>query len=194
MAAPPADPLDHFRELFARAVSREAADATAVALATVGATGAPAVRIVLCKGCDERGLVFFTNYGSRKARELRAEPRAALCFLWPALGAQVRAEGATERVTEAESDAYFATRPRESQIAAWASRQSEPLASRDTLLARYAEAEARFPGPVPRPPFWGGFRLVPTRLEFWQAGEHRLHHRTVYERSGTGWAVGSLFP
>ncbi|HVR70070.1 MAG TPA: pyridoxamine 5'-phosphate oxidase [Vicinamibacteria bacterium] len=194
MTAPFADPLDLFRELFARAAAREATDATAAALATVGASGAPAVRIVLCKGSDERGLVFFTNYESRKARELHGEPRAALCFYWPTLGVQVRAEGPTERLTQAESDAYFATRPRESQLAAWASRQSEPLASRDELGARYAEADARFPGSVPRPPFWGGYRLVPSRIEHWQAGEHRLHHRTVYERAGNGWAASSLFP
>jgi len=186
--------MDLFRELFARAVAQERADPTAVALATVDASGAPSVRIVLCKGTDTRGFLFFTNHESRKARELRGEPRAALCFYWPTIGVQVRAEGVTERLTEAESDAYFATRPRESQLGAWASRQSELLTSREELLARFAEADARFPGLVPRPPLWGGYGLVPCRVEFWQAGQHRLHDRTVYERTGSGWVAQLLFP
>ena len=192
--AEPADPLALFREAFAQAVAREGADPTAVALATVGASGAPAVRMVLFKDADERGFTFFTNYASRKARELAAEPRAALCFYWPAIGVQVRVEGVTERLTAEESDAYFATRPRGSQVGAWASRQSEPLASRDELLARVAEVEARFPGEVPRPPFWGGYRLSPARIEFWRAGEARLHDRTAYERTATGWNAQRLFP
>jgi pyridoxamine 5'-phosphate oxidase len=188
------DPLALFREAYVQAVAHEKADPTAVALATVGPSGAPAVRIVLFKDADERGFTFFTNYESRKARELFAEPRAALCFYWPSIGVQVRAEGVTERLTAAESDAYFATRPRGSQIGAWASRQSEPLSSRDELLARVAEAEARFPGPVPRPPFWGGYRLTPARIEFWRAGEARLHDREAYERTDAGWKVRRLFP
>ena len=194
MTAPAPDPLDLFRELFTRAVAQEQADPTAVSLATVDASGAPSVRIVLYKGSDARGFFFFTNHESRKARDLRAEPRAALCFYWPLLGVQVRAEGVTEPLSEAESDAYFATRPRESQLGAWASRQSEPLASREELLARFGEAEARFPGVVPRPPFWGGYRLVPSRMEFWRAGAARLHERTLYERSGEGWVARLLFP
>jgi pyridoxamine 5'-phosphate oxidase len=180
--------------VFERAAAREAADPTAVALATVGASGAPSLRVVLLKGTDERGFTFFTNYGSRKARELDAEPRAALCFHWPSIGVQVRAEGATERLGAGESDAYFATRPRDTQLGAWASRQSEPLASRGELLARVAEAGRRFPGAVPRPPFWGGYRLVPSRVEFWQADAARLHERTLYERTGEAWTVQLLFP
>jgi pyridoxamine 5'-phosphate oxidase len=194
MTSPADDPLVLFRELFARATVQEQADPTAMALATADASGAPSVRIVLCKGSDARGFVFFTNHESRKARDLRAEPRAGLCFHWPVLGVQVRAEGMTEPLTEGESDAYFATRPRESQLGAWASRQSAPLASRAELLARFAEAEARFPGVVPRPPFWGGYRLVPSRIEFWRAAEARLHERTLYERSGNGWVARLLFP
>jgi pyridoxamine 5'-phosphate oxidase len=194
MTASAADPLDLFRELFARAATQELADPTAVALATVGASGAPSVRIVLCKRTDARGFLFFTNYGSGKARDLSREPRAALGFYWPVIGVQVHAAGVTERLTDTESDAYFATRPRESQLGAWASRQSEPLTSRAELLARFAEADTRFPGLVPRPPFWGGYRLVPSRVELWQAGEHRLHDRTVYERTESGWVSQRLFP
>jgi pyridoxamine 5'-phosphate oxidase len=175
-------------------VAAERADPTAPALATVGADGAPSVRMVLFKEADERGFTFFTNYESRKARDLGHERRAALCFFWPAIGVQVRAEGATERLTADESDAYFATRPRESQLGAWASRQSQPLASREELLARFAEAGRRFPDRVPRPPHWGGYRLVPARIEFWRAGDHRLHERTEYERAGKAWMARLLSP
>jgi pyridoxamine 5'-phosphate oxidase len=191
---PPGEPLTLFREVFAQAAARETGDPTAVALATVGPSGAPSLRVVLLKGVDERGFTFYTNYESRKAGELEAEPRAALCFHWPSIGVQVRAEGTTERVGEPESDAYFATRPRESQLGAWASLQSRPLSSRAELVARMAEAAARFPGQVPRPPSWGGYRLVPSRVEFWRAGEARLHERTVYERTATGWTAQLLFP
>jgi pyridoxamine 5'-phosphate oxidase len=165
-----------------------------VALATVGPSGAPSVRIVLFKDVDERGFTFYTNYESRKARELDRDPRAALCFHWPSIGEQVRAEGVAERLTAGESDAYFATRPRESQLGAWASRQSQPLGSREELLAAAARAAERFPGPVPRPPHWGGYRLVPARIEFWRAAEARLHHRTVYERTPEGWTARLLYP
>jgi pyridoxamine 5'-phosphate oxidase len=189
-----ADPIALFNDAFARAVAAERADPTAVALATVGPSGAPAVRMVLFKDADPRGFTFFTNYESRKARELAADPRAALCFYWPAVGVQVRAEGVTERLPAPESDAYFATRPRESQLGAWASRQSQPLASWDELIARVAEMDARFPAVVPRPPFWGGYRLVTSRLEFWHAGAARLHQRVVYERTSTGWTVHMLYP
>ena len=191
---PAADPLGLFAEAFAEAAAAERADPTAVALATVGPSGAPSVRMVLFKDADPRGFTFFTHYESRKARELAAEPRAALCFYWPAIGVQVRAEGLTERLTDAESDAYFATRPRQSQLGAWASRQSQPLGSREELLARVAEMEARFPGRVPRPPFWGGYRLTPTRIEFWRAGEARLHDRIAYERTPAGWRAERLYP
>jgi pyridoxamine 5'-phosphate oxidase len=191
---PADDPLALFAESFAAAAAAERADPNAVALATVGPSGAPSVRMVLFKDADARGFTFFTHYESRKARELAAEPRAALCFHWPAIGVQVRAEGRTERLTAAESDAYFATRPRESQLGAWASPQSQPLGSREELMARVAEMEVRFPGPVPRPPFWGGYRLAPERIEFWRAGAARLHDRVLYERTPAGWQAQGLYP
>jgi pyridoxamine 5'-phosphate oxidase len=147
------------------------------------------------KGADGRGFVFFTNYGSRKAGDLEANPRAALCFHWPTLGAQVRVEGRVERLSGGESDAYFATRPRDSQLAAWASRQSAPLAERSQLLTRYAEMERRFAGAsVPRPPFWGGYRIRPDRIELWQADERRLHSRVCYEREADTWRETTLQP
>ena len=192
MTAP--DPIAEFQDLFARAGAREP-DATAMALATADATGAPSVRMVLLKAVDAAGFVFFTNYESRKAAELAANPRAALCFHWPTIGVQVRVEGGVERVTAAESEAYFATRPRESQLGAWASRQSRPLASAEALREEFARISARFAGqPVPRPPVWGGFRVRPQRIEFWHAGEHRLHDRVLYTRAGEGWTVERLFP
>jgi pyridoxamine 5'-phosphate oxidase len=194
MSAPGPDPIAEFQELFARASTREP-DATAVALATADGTGAPSVRMVLLKAVDATGFVFFTNYESRKAGELDVNPRAAFCFYWPTIAAQVRVEGAVTRVAAAESEAYFATRPRESQLGAWASRQSRPLASAEDLREEFARTSARFAGqPVPRPPVWGGFRVVPQRIEFWQAGEHRLHDRIVYTRAGEGWTVERLFP
>jgi pyridoxamine 5'-phosphate oxidase len=188
------DPYRVFKVWFEEAMRSGIQLPEAMTLATATRDGRPSARMVLYKGISDGGFVVFTNYESRKARELAAEPRAALCFYWPAIGVQVRAEGATERLTAAESDAYFATRPRGSQIGAWASRQSQPLASRDELLARVAEAEARFPGAVPRPAFWGGYRLTPVRIEFWRASEARLHDRAVYERTGSGWKVHRLFP
>jgi pyridoxamine 5'-phosphate oxidase len=187
-------PIERFRELFARAAATEPSDHTAVALATADATGAPSVRMVLLKGVDHRGFVFFTNYGSRKARDLDANPRAALCFHWPALGVQVRVEGRVTRVPAAESDAYFTTRPRESQVAAWASDQSAPLPSRRALLARWARTEGRLPTPAPRPEFWGGYRIVPARIEFWRSEPHRLHRRTLYVRTARSWRRGLLYP
>ena len=192
--APAPDPVAEFQQLFARASTREP-DATAVALATSDATGAPSVRMVLLKAVDATGFVFFTNYESRKAAELAVNARAALCFYWPTIGVQVRVEGGVERVTAAESEAYFATRPRESQLGAWASRQSRPLASAELLREEFARTSARFAGqPVPRPPVWGGLRVRPQRIEFWHAGEHRLHDRILYTREGEGWTVERLFP
>jgi pyridoxamine 5'-phosphate oxidase len=165
----------------------------AMALATAAPDGAPSVRMVLLKGHDERGLVFYSHYGSRKGRELAANPLAALLFHWAPLGRQVRVEGKVEHVPAGESDAYFATRPRDAQLGAHASRQSELLASREHLELRLAEAE--FDGPVPRPATWGGFVLVPTAWEFWQHRASRLHDRFRYELDPPGgWRIERLFP
>jgi pyridoxamine 5'-phosphate oxidase len=189
-----ADPLARFRELLAQAVQCEAADATAMALATADGHGRPSVRMVLLKAADGRGFVFCTNLSSRKARELAENPQAALCIHWPALGMQVRAEGVVEPVPDVDADAYFAARPRGSRIGAWASLQSQPLGSREELLARYRESEVRFSSTVPRPPFWGGYRLVPVAIEFWRSDEHRLHHRLLYRGAPGGWARELLYP
>ncbi|HEX9699097.1 MAG TPA: pyridoxamine 5'-phosphate oxidase [Acidobacteriota bacterium] len=189
------DPIARFRRVYARAQRKDPGDHTRVALATADAAGRPSVRMVLLRGFDERGFVFYTNYGSRKALELEANPRAALCFYWEWTGDQVRVEGDVERVSAAESDAYFASRGRGSQLAAWASRQSAPLESRKDLVTEYLHFKARFARrPVPRPDFWGGYRLRPQRLEFWSSRAHRLHDRTFYERDGDGWTSGRLYP
>jgi pyridoxamine 5'-phosphate oxidase len=189
------DPLEQFGHWFA-----EAGDVLempqAMALATATPTGAPSVRMVLLKGFDERGLVFYSHYTSRKGRELESNPQAALLFHWSPLGRQVRVEGTVERVPDAESDVYFATRPRGAQLGALASRQSEPLASRSELEERAGELERELgEGPVPRPPTWGGFLLVPAAWEFWQHRADRLHDRFRYEREPSGgWRVERLFP
>jgi pyridoxamine 5'-phosphate oxidase len=189
------DPREQFRNWFAEA--KAALDVPeAVALATATPDGAPSVRMVLLKGFGERGLVFFSHYTSRKGRELQANPQAALLFHWRPLGRQVRVEGRVERIADIESDAYFATRPRDAQLGAVASRQSDPLASRAELYERLAELEGDLRGgPVPRPATWGGFRLMPIAWEFWQHGESRLHDRFRYEREPSGsWRVDRLFP
>jgi pyridoxamine 5'-phosphate oxidase len=192
------NPIEEFRALFAQAQAVDRAslpDPTAMSLATVSADGAPSVRIVLLKGVDERGFVFFTNLESRKGRELIATPRAALSFYWPALDTQIRVEGTVEEVSAAEADEYFASRARESQVGAWASLQSETLASMDQLRERVAEVEACYANrPVPRPPHWSGFRVKPSSIEFWRAGEHRLHERRRFERDGDRWTMRRLFP
>lgn len=196
MSANP-DPLDRFREVFsaAKAAVPDGVDATATTLATADHEGRPSARVVLLKGVDDRGFVFYTNYGSRKARELDENPVAALCFYWPSIDQQVRVEGRIERVSEKESDAYFAERPRESQLGAWASRQSETLSSRQDLVSRLREAESRFAGSaVSRPDFWGGYRLRPDWIEFWQRGEFRLHHRAAYTRQENQWRLEELYP
>jgi pyridoxamine 5'-phosphate oxidase len=189
------DPLEQFRRWFGEA-SAALEVPQAMALATAAPDGAPSVRMVLLKGFDERGLVFYSHYTSRKGRELQANPQAALLFHWSPLGRQVRVEGRVERVSEAESDAYFATRPRDAQVGALASRQSDPLGSRAELYERLAELEADLGGgSVPRPPTWGGFLLVPVAWEFWQHRESRLHDRFRYELESPGaWRIGRLFP
>lgn len=164
-------------------------------LATADGDGRPSARMVLLKGAGEDGFVFYTNYGSRKARELDANPRAALCIYWQSLDQQVRVEGPVERLPAELSDAYFASRPRGSRLGAWTSRQSEELDSRATLLGRYLRVKARFAGrAVPRPEFWGGYRLLPERIEFWTNRRFRLHDRQLFERRDDGWTMRRLYP
>jgi pyridoxamine 5'-phosphate oxidase len=190
-----ADPLEQFTRWFEEACRAPILEPNAMTLATVDADGQPAARTVLLKGIDRRGLTFYTNLNSRKARELAANARAALLFWWPPHARQVRFEGAIEPVADAEADAYFATRPRGSQIGAWASAQSSVIADRATLEAAEQEVAKRFAGgPVPRPPFWGGYRLVPERVEFWQGRTNRLHDRLRYARRGKGWQIERLAP
>jgi pyridoxamine 5'-phosphate oxidase len=188
------EPLAPFARWFAEAQASEEL-AEAMTLATVGADGRPAARLVLLKGFDARGFVFYTNLDSRKSVELRGNPRAALCFLWKSRGRQVRIEGVVESVAQAEADTYFADRPRDSQLGAWASEQSRPMASRETLERRVAEFAQRFAdGAVPRPSFWSGFRVVPDHIEFWQERPFRLHDRWLFIRDGETWRRQCLFP
>jgi pyridoxamine 5'-phosphate oxidase len=189
-----ANPITEFLGALERAESRQV-DTAPAALATADAGGRPSVRIVLLRGADDRGFVFHTNYDSRKARDLTDNPHAALCIHWPSLEEQIRIEGSVERVSDAESDEYFATRPRGSQIGAWVSKQSAVLLSRETLEEEYREAERRFEGkPVPRPSFWGGFRIIPERIEFWVGRPDRLHDRLLYVRQGSDWRIERLYP
>jgi pyridoxamine 5'-phosphate oxidase len=191
-----ADPLQLCAHYYSRAKTSEPQDPTAMALATASAAGRPSVRMVLLKSADERGFVFYTNYHSRKGAQLAENPHAALCLHWPVMQVQVRCEGAVERLTAAESDEYFQSRPRGSQIAAWSSMQSSPLPGRAVLLARYAELEQRYAQKsVPRPEFWGGYRLRPDRVEFWAGEVFRMHDRLLYERAeGGSWKKTRLYP
>jgi pyridoxamine 5'-phosphate oxidase len=190
------DPLAEVQRLLSRAEVEESHDATAATLACADAQGRPSARIILVKTIDHLGVTFYTNLESRKAQELTLNPQAALCLYWPTLQKQVRIEGPVEPVSDREADAYFDSRPRGSQIGAWASKQSEPLASRRLLVMRFLKMQARFAGqPVPRPPFWGGFRLIAERIEIWHNQLHRLHDRFLYERHPDhGWTVRRLFP
>ncbi|KQT54988.1 pyridoxamine 5'-phosphate oxidase [Aureimonas sp. Leaf454] len=201
------DPFALFEAWLEEATAAEINDANAMALATVDEGGLPDVRMVLLKGLDHRGFVFYTNFGSAKGREILASGKAALCFHWKSLRRQVRVRGVSEIVSDDEADAYYATRPRRSRLGAWASEQSRPLESRQILVDRVAEADARFPGEdIPRPPHWSGLRILPTEIEFWKDGEFRLHDRILYTRDGetdgrgTGpdgeraWARRRLYP
>jgi pyridoxamine 5'-phosphate oxidase len=189
------DPIARFGELLERARQTDIPEPTAMALATADGEGRPAVRMVLLKGFDPAGFVFFTNLESRKAVDLAANPQAALCFHWQPLEMQVRVEGRVTPVSVEEADAYFASRPRGSQIGAWASQQSRPLAAREELEERILDTEARYAGlAVPRPPFWSGFRVAPDRIEFWSGRPSRLHDREVYHAAEGGWRVERLYP
>lgn len=189
------DPFALFDEWFADARRRETSDPTAMALATTDEAGRPSVRMVLLKRADNAGFVFYTNLNSPKSASLRANPRAALCFHWPVSERQVRIEGPVKPVSAPEADAYFATRERLSQLGAWASRQSSPMAGRFELERAVAAAAMQYPvGAVPRPPFWSGWRVVPERIEFWHARPFRHHDRQLFVREGEGWRMQWLFP
>ncbi|MDQ3247450.1 MAG: pyridoxamine 5'-phosphate oxidase [Pseudomonadota bacterium] len=189
------DPFDIFQAWFAEAKASESNDSDAMAFASADAEGRPSVRMVLLRRAGPEGFGFFTNLDSRKGSELIANPNGALCIHWKSLRRQVRAEGRVEQVSDAEADAYFAGRSRDSRIGSWASDQSRPLASRQLFEQRYAEMQTRFDGEdVPRPPRWSGFRLVPERIEFWSDRPHRLHERRLFTRNGDDWSEGLLYP
>jgi pyridoxamine 5'-phosphate oxidase len=195
MTAP--DPIARFAASYARAIALlpPEANPTAMVISTVGSDGRPSSRYVLLKDVDARGFVFYTNLHSRKGREIAGNPHVSLCFYWAALEEQIRVEGRAEPVTSAEADEYFATRPRDSQIGAWASDQSAPLSSPEDLVRRFDELSTKYEGlAVPRPPHWSGLRVVPARIEFWHSRPSRLHDRELYERDGDAWRVTRLHP
>lgn len=189
------DPIARFSDWLTEAEASEPNDPNAVALATVNASGQPAVRMVLLKGLSAEGFVFYTNQQSRKANDLSANARAGLLFHWKTLRRQVRVEGAVSIVSDAEADAYFETRGRISKLGAWASDQSRPLPDRAKLETKLADVTARFAGgDVPRPPHWSGYRVAPERIEFWWDGEHRLHNRELFIRERDGWTTSLMYP
>jgi pyridoxamine 5'-phosphate oxidase len=189
------DPLGQFHQWFDEAVNAKVMEPNAMTLATAGADGRPSTRVLLLKGADERGLVWFTNYASRKGRDLAANPFAAIQFFWGELERVVRVEGRVEKVADTESDTYYRSRPLGSRIGAWASPQSEVISSRDVLEAAWAEQQQRLGEDPPRPQHWGGYRLVPDRWEFWQGRTSRLHDRLVFDRGTDGqWALRRLAP
>jgi len=189
-------PFDQFQDWMAEAEKTEPTDPNAMIVATATPDGRPSARAILLKGVDERGFVFYTNKQSRKADELTANPNISLLFYWKSLGRQIRIEGTVEPVTDAEADAYYASRPRISRLGAWASEQSRPLSARSILEGRLAEVEQRYPGDdIPRPDYWSGYRVLPVSFEFWQEMPYRLHDRTVYRRAAVGaWEQTKLFP
>ncbi len=188
------DPFQQFERWMAQALEAKVTQPNAMTLSTVSPEGQPSARIVYLKGMDHRGFVFFTNYRSRKAAELAHNAKAALMFYWPELNQQVRIEGPVAKTTEEESDDYFASRSRPSQLGAWASEQSDLLTSRDTLEQRYQAVQTQFPKTVPRPDHWGGYRLAPSLLEFWQGRQNRCHDRFAYRVSPQGWTINRLAP
>ena len=189
------DPFERFREVFDEAVATGIRDPNAMIVSSVDAEGRPSSRAILLKDFDADGFVFYTNFESRKGRHLLAQPKAAALFHWKSLRRQVRIEGAVQVVDDEEADAYFATRHKDSQIGAWASKQSRPLDGRFALEKEVARYAAKFAlGRVPRPPFWSGFRILPQRIEFWHEGAFRLHDRLVYHRQDDGWRTERLFP